>query len=77
MRTLPIGKKMTNASDARTPCAMETFCRLLMKDCDGPPCPLPNPPSLLLPLPSLFDPFGPYPPPGPYCAETAVAAMRS
>ena len=49
-----------------------------MKDCEGPPCPLPNPPLLLPPPnpPLLFDPPGPYSLPGPYCADTVVAAVE-
>src|SRR5690348_12840054 len=78
MRMLPTGKRMTKASDASSPCAMRAFCRLLIHDCDGPPCPprpLPNA-SLLSSLPPLlFDP-PPYHPPGPYCAATVVAATR-
>lgn len=80
MRMLPAGKRTTKARDARTPCAISILCRLSMKDCEGPPCPLPNPPLLLPPPPPnpplLFDSPGPYSPPGPYCADTVVAALE-
>jgi hypothetical protein len=68
---------MTKARDARTPCAINILCRLSMKDCEGPRCPPPNPPLLLLPPnpPLLLDPPGPYSPPGPYCADTVVATL--